>query len=129
MTTRLHLHADSLESRPCDKTATDVPRRVSTAQTTHGSILPSTTASTGPISPVARISADELSGADEDADTLNLDPVVPPDETAAPALGATFRDGSCLAAVQPCGVHLQIPASISNMVGRDAPTPDGQDSP
>ncbi|KAG5964496.1 hypothetical protein E4U56_002152 [Claviceps arundinis] len=98
MTTRLHLHADSLESRPCDKAATDVPR-VSTAQTTHGSILPSTTASTGPISPVARISADELSGADEDADTLNLDPVVPPDETAAPALGATFRDGSCLAAV------------------------------
>ncbi|KAG5996885.1 hypothetical protein E4U52_005607 [Claviceps spartinae] len=95
MTTRLHLRIDSL---PCDEAVTDVPH-VSTAQTTHVFILPSTTASTGTISRVARISADELSGADEDADTLNLDPVVPPDETAAPALGATFRDGSCLAAV------------------------------
>ncbi|KAG5948988.1 hypothetical protein E4U60_000097 [Claviceps pazoutovae] len=56
-------------------------------------------ASTGTPSPVARISADEPSVADEDADTLNLDLVVPPDETAAPALGATVRHGSCLAAV------------------------------
>ncbi|KAG6181511.1 hypothetical protein E4U36_004039 [Claviceps purpurea] len=94
-TSRLHLRGDAL---PCDEAATDVPR-VSTAQTTHVSILPSITASTGTPSPYARISADEPSVADEDADTLNLDLVVPPDETAAPALGANFRHGSCLAAV------------------------------
>ncbi|KAG5943991.1 hypothetical protein E4U59_007745 [Claviceps monticola] len=87
-TSRLHLRGDAL---PCDEAATDVPR-VSTAQTTHVSLLPSITASTGTPSPVARISADEPSVADEDADTLlNLDLVGPPDETAAPALGTTFR--------------------------------------
>ncbi|KAG6199891.1 hypothetical protein E4U35_006453, partial [Claviceps purpurea] len=89
-TSRLHLRGDAL---PCDEAATDVPR-VSTAQTTHVSLSPSTTASTGIPSPVARISADEPSVADEDADTLNLDLVVPPDETAAPALGANFRHDS-----------------------------------
>ncbi|KAG6165024.1 hypothetical protein E4U11_000675 [Claviceps purpurea] len=94
-TSRLHLRGDAL---PCDEAATDVPR-VSTAQTTHVSLSPSITASTGIPSPVARISADEPSVADEDADTLNLDLVVPPDETTAPALGANFRHGSCLAAV------------------------------
>ncbi|KAG6257847.1 hypothetical protein E4U49_006693 [Claviceps purpurea] len=94
-TSWLHLRGDAL---PCDEAATDVPR-VSTAQITHVSILPPITASTGTPSPVAWISADEPSVADEDADTLNLNPVVPPAETAAPAPGATFRDGSCLAAV------------------------------
>ncbi|KAG6297244.1 hypothetical protein E4U09_001433 [Claviceps aff. purpurea] len=94
-TSRLHLRGDAL---PCDEAATDVPR-VSTAQTTHVSLSPSTTASTGTTSPFARISADEPSVADENADTLNLDLVVLPAETAAPAPGATFRHGSCLAAV------------------------------
>ncbi|KAG6253129.1 hypothetical protein E4U23_008090 [Claviceps purpurea] len=94
-TWRLHLRGEAL---PCDEAATDVPR-ISTAQTTHVSILLSITASSGTRSPVARISADDPSVADENADTLNLDLVVLPDETAAPALGATFRDGSCLAAV------------------------------
>ncbi|KAG6078350.1 hypothetical protein E4U16_001703 [Claviceps sp. LM84 group G4] len=95
MVSRLHLRGDSI---PCDEAAMDAPC-VSTTQITRVSIRSSTTASTGPTSPVARISADEPSIADEDADTLNLDLVVPLDETAAPAVGATFRGGSCLAAV------------------------------
>lgn len=37
--------------------------------------------------------------ADDRGDALVVDLVVPPDETAAPARGALFRDGSCLTAV------------------------------
>ncbi|KAG6190538.1 hypothetical protein E4U10_004693 [Claviceps purpurea] len=101
-TSRLHLRGDAL---PCDEAATV-------------SLSPSTTASTGTPSPVARISADEPSVADENADTLNLDLVVLPAETAAPAPGATFRDGSCLAAVVFIVAALMLLQLMQNVHGK-----------